>query len=138
MSPGRRPSHGTRPASIRTPPTRATTSPITSSILPRSFITPSSLKECALPRRRARPGRRGLPQVSVRLARHAPAARLPGDEADLEQVRLDDLRQRLRLVVDGGGHRLDADRPAPVHVDDRLEEAAVELVEPAGVHALAR
>src|SRR6185503_12386541 len=39
--------------------------------------------------------------------------------------------------VDGGGDRLEADRPAVVVVDDRAEEAAVEPVEAARVHAFA-
>src|SRR5262249_60239464 len=60
-----------------------------------------------------------------------------GDEADLQQVWLDDLGERLRVVVDRRRHGLDAHGAAAVHVDDGLQEPAVELVEPTRVHALA-
>src|SRR5688572_23026387 len=116
-SPGRRPSPGTRPATMRITPTRATTSPITSSIRPSSFIAPSLLKEGSLPRPRRLSGRRVLPEMSVRLARHAPPARLTGDESDLQKIGLDDLGERLDVVVDGGRHRLDTDGAAAVDVD---------------------
>src|SRR3972149_3084711 len=44
--------------------------------------------------------------------------------------------RRPRLVVDGGGHRLDPYRPAVVLLDNGLEEALVQAVEAAGVHPL--
>src|SRR5438067_4893676 len=139
MSPGSRPIPETRPASRSTTPTTAITTPITISIRPRSDIglasVTASLKERAL----AGASGRWLPlQMRVGLARHAAAARLAGDEPDLEQVRFHDLRECFRLVVDRGRHGLQAHGPALVDVHDGLEEAAVELVEPPGVHALAR
>src|ERR1041384_1847080 len=142
MSPGRRPRPGTRPATSTTTPTSAIPTPSTMSIRPRSCMpdaltAAASFKERALARSRRAPRRRLLAQRRIGLAGHAAAPRLAGDEADLQQVRLHDLRDRLRLVVDRRRHRLQADRPAVVHVDDRLQEAAVELVEPAAVHAFA-
>src|SRR5439155_7080441 len=132
MSPGSRPSNGTRPASTSTTPTRASSAPSAMSALLTSFRR--SLEEAGLAGGRRR---RLLAQVPVRLAGHAPTVRRPHDEADLEEIRLDHLGQRLRLVVDGGGDRFEADRPAAVMVDDRGEEAPVEPVETPHVHALA-
>src|SRR5258705_13497894 len=106
MSPGSRPSQGRRPARTTTIPTTAITSPMTIRARPRSFTTaPSSLKQRALAR--GRPGRRLLAEMRVALAGDPPAARLPGDEADLQEIRLHDLGQRLGVVVDGGRYRLD-------------------------------
>src|SRR6185503_17455966 len=110
--------------------------PITTSDLPRSFMTPSLFKERALPRS-WRWTRRQLSKMSICLARDAPAAGLAGDEADLQQIGLDDLGQRLGVVVDGGGDGLDAHRSTTIYVDDGLQEAPVELVETARVDALA-
>src|SRR5262245_60369739 len=78
-----------------------------------------------------------LAEVAVGFAGHAPAVRGSHDEADLQEIGLDQLRQGLGLVVDGGGDRFEADRAAAVVVDDRGEEAPVEPVEAAGVDALA-
>src|SRR5439155_1362133 len=58
--------------------------------------------------------------------------------ADLEEVGLHELRQRLRLVVDRGGDRLDPDGTALELLDDGLEEPPVESIETAGVDALHR
>src|SRR5690348_10993287 len=114
MSPGRRPM-GRRPAKVSARPTSAITTPSTISMRPKSCMTDVLTRAASL-KQRALAGRGGgrwlLAQVRVGLARHAPAPRLPGDEADLEQVRFHDLRERFGLVVDGGRHRLDADGAA--------------------------
>src|SRR6266850_654143 len=118
MSPGRRPTPATRPASSSTTPTTRITTPITISIRPRSDIrlaSMASLKQGALAGRAA--GRRLALQMRVRLTGHAAAPRLAGDEADLQQVRFHDLRDRFRLVVDRRRHRFQADRPAGVEVE---------------------
>src|SRR5215475_13448241 len=133
MSPGRRPSHGTRPATISSTPTSAMTMPSTMSIRPTScmaasFIAAASFKERSLAGARGTARGRLALQVRVRLASHAAAPRLASDEADLEQVGLHDLRECFRLVVDRGRHRLEAHRPAVVDVHDGLEKAPVELV----------
>src|SRR5262245_58178141 len=132
MSPGSRPSHGTRPARTRTTPATVSNTPSAMSALPTSFR--GSLEEACLSGGRRR---RLLAQVQIRLAGHAPAVRRPHDEADLEEVRLDHLREGLRLVVDGGGDGLEADRATVVVIDDRRQEAPIEPVEAARVHALA-
>src|SRR5258705_2025404 len=142
MSPGRRPRPGTRPATSSTTPTSAITTPSTISIRPSSCIpggltAVASFKERSVPGAGRAPLRQRPLQVRVGLAGHAAAARLAGDEADLQEVGLHDLRDRFRLVVDRRRHRLQADGPAVIDVDDGLEEPAVELVEPSAVHALA-
>src|SRR2546425_3776353 len=124
MSPGSRPIHGTRPAATSTTPTRASSTPNAMSALPTSFRR--SLEETRLSGGRRR---RLLAQVHVRLAGHAAPVRRPHDEADLQEIWLDHLGQRLRLVVDGGGDRLEADPPPLVVVSGRGEEAPVAPVE---------
>src|SRR6185295_3601917 len=140
MSPGRRPMPETRPASSSTTPTTRITIPSTISIRPRSDMgwassSTRSVKQGPLAGRTA--GGWLALQVRVRLAGHAAAPRLARDEADLQQVGFHDFRDRFRLVVDRRRHRLQAHRAAVVDVDDRLQEPAVELVEPPAVHALA-
>src|SRR2546426_6082270 len=132
MSPGSRPIPAPRPASTSTTPTTASSAPRAMSALPTSFR--GSLEETRLARRRRR---WLLAQVQVRLAGHAPPVRCPHDETDLQEIGLDHLGQRFGLVVDGGRDRFETDRPAAVVVDDRGEEAPVEPVEAARVHALA-
>src|SRR5712692_9302382 len=131
MSPGRRPSQGTRPTSIRTSPVRTMSTPSTTSSRPRSPIR-ASLEQSHLTRR-ARG--RLLTEVRVRVARRAPARGGALDEADLQQVRLHHLGQRLAVVVDRGGNRLEADRSAGVVLDDGGEKAPIEPVEPARIDA---
>src|SRR3989442_9803577 len=108
MSPGSRPSHGTRPASTSTTPTRASSAPSAMSALPTSFRR--SLEEAGLARGRCR---RLLAQVQVRPAGHAPTVRRPHDEADLEEIRLDHLGHRLPPLVACGRDRFQADPPPP-------------------------
>src|SRR5438093_13635579 len=123
MSPGRRPSQGTRPATVSSAPTITTTIPSTINVRPRSFTVASSLKR-ERPLGRGRCGGRPLAEVRVRRGHRAPAARLAGDEADLQQVGLDDLRQRLRVVVDGRRDGLEPDRATAVHLEDCLADPA--------------
>src|SRR5437762_7748271 len=131
MSPGRRPSQGTRPTSIRTSPTRTMSPPRTTSSRPRSPMR-ASLEEAHLTRR-ARG--RLLTEVRVRVARRAPARRGSLDEADLQQVRLHHLGQRLAVVVDRGSNRLETDRSAGIVLDDGGKKAPIEPVEPARIDA---
>src|SRR6266850_4685393 len=133
MSPGSRPIHGTRPTSTRTRPTRAIKRPKAMRILPTSF-TESSREQSLLTQGR---GGRLFAQMQVRLAGHPPSVGRAHDEADLQEIGLDHLGQRLGLVVDGGGDRLQTHRSPAVVVDDRPEKAPVEPVEAPGVHALA-
>src|SRR5512132_1896354 len=106
MSPGSRPSQGRRPASRRMTPTTAIRRPKTISSLPTLSIIVFSFEEPALLRGLVL---HGPAEVHVGVAAHPPAGRAAHQEADLQQVRLYQLGQRLRFVVDGGGHRLDAD-----------------------------
>ena len=59
------------------------------------------------------------------------------DEADLQQVRLDDVFERLEVFGQRRGDRVDADRAAAVTFGDRAQERAIEPVEPAFVDAFA-
>src|SRR5512134_562121 len=136
MSPGSRPIHGTRSKNTSTSPRTAITTPSTTSARPSSAIgvIVSLLKEGPLA---GGDGWRLLAEVHVSLARDPAAARLARNEADLQQIWLDDLGQRLGVVVDGGRDRLDADRTPTVDLEDGTEEAAVEPVQAARVDALA-
>ena len=143
MSPGSRPSHDTFPegfpARSRMPPRITINTPNPSRILPRSLI---ALRLAGRRRRTSRAGARAWPPRRDRQAGHARGARTPPrsrarplgaphDVSDLQQEGLDDLGQRLGLVVDRGGDGLEADGPAAVLLDDRGEEPAVQAVEPA-------
>src|SRR5579862_2643903 len=59
-----------------------------------------------------------------------PSARGAGDEAELEKVRLVDVLDRVGLLTERRGERVDADGPAGVLLHDRTEEVAVEALEP--------
>src|SRR5213593_202456 len=131
MSPGSRPIHGTRPASISTMPTTAMTTPPTTRARPMSDM--ASLEEAPLPAWRG--GRLPL-QVQVCLTRHPPARRRADHEADFQEIRLDKLRERLGLVVDRRRDGLDADGAAPVVLDDGGQEPSVEPVEAPAVNTL--
>src|SRR3990170_7585548 len=141
MSPGSRPIHGTFPdkfpSSRNIPPRIIMTTPKPMSNFPSppsSGMPPHPLQwQLPLP-----PRRRGsrIAQVGVGPRGGPPAVGAPHDEADLQEIGLHHLDQRLRLVVDGGGHRLDPYRPAVVLLDNGLEEALVQAVEAAGVHPL--
>src|SRR5262245_21066658 len=130
MSPGKRPRKGTLPPSHSTPPTATSTTPRITSIRPRSAMAAGLLEgELEGPLAGAET------QMPVRRGRRAAAARRPHDEADFEEIGLDQLGQRLSVVVDRRGNRLEPDRTAAVLLDDRLEEAPVEPVQPARVDA---
>src|ERR687891_1843210 len=131
MSPGSRPSHGMRPTSTSSTPTAAIASPSTMSALP--TLTRTSFEEAHLA---GRARGRLLAEMPVRVARHAAAGRRALDEADLQQVRLHHLDERVAIVVDRRGHRLDPDGATPVVVDDRQKEATIEPIEAAGVDTL--
>ena len=65
--------------------------------------------------------------------RHDPAARRALDEPELEEVRLVDVLDRVRLLAEGHGQRGQADRAAVEAVDDRVQERAVGALEPVAV-----
>src|SRR3989304_6328753 len=136
MSPGSRPIHGTFPdkfpSSRNIPPIISMTTPKPMSNFPSppsSGIPPHPLQWQLPPPPRRRGGREAPVGGGPRGA--PPAVGAPHDEADLQQIGLHHLDQRLRLVVDGGGHRLDPHRPPAVLLDDRGEEAAGQPGQPA-------
>ena len=61
---------------------------------------------------------------------HDPAARRALEEAELEQVRLVDVLDRLGLLAERDRERREADRPAAELLDDRAQQLAVEALEP--------
>ena len=50
-------------------------------------------------------------------------------ESELEQVWLDDIHDRILLLADGGGNRVQADRSATIFFDDGLEHSAIEIIQ---------
>src|SRR5262245_11420090 len=102
MSPGRRPRKGTLPPSQSTPPTAISTTPRITTIRPKSAIVPVLLE-----RELERAVSPAVAEMSIGGGRRAPAARGPHDEPDLEKVRLDQLGERLGVVVDGRSDRLE-------------------------------
>ena len=58
------------------------------------------------------------------------------DEADLEQVGLDDVFERISFLAECGSQSFAARRPAVVCVDQGVQERAVQLVEPEFVDPL--
>src|SRR6266699_5783386 len=68
-------------------------------------------------------------EVAVGRGRGAAAARRTREEALLHQEGLVHLLERARILADRRGDRLHADRPALEHLDDRLEDARVHVVE---------
>src|SRR3989442_13992007 len=130
MSPGSRPIHGTRPASISTMPAPGVTAPT----MTRARPTPdrASLEETALPALRG--GRLPL-QMQVCLTGHPPTRRRAHDEADLQEIGLHHLRERLGLVVDRGRDGLDAVRTPAVVLDEGGQESPVEPIATSAVHA---
>src|SRR2546422_1649373 len=131
MSPGSRPIQGTRPASISTMPTTAMTAPTMTRARPTSDMV--SLEEAALPAWRG--GRLPL-QMQVCLTCHPSPRRRSHDEADLQEIGLHQLRERLRLVVDRGRDGFDADGASAVVLDDGAQEPPVEPVETPPVDTL--
>ena len=69
--------------------------------------------------------------------RCAAAARGARDEARFEQVRLDDVFERLGVFGERCGDRRDARGAAAILLDDRPQKGAVEAIEPELVDALA-
>src|SRR5438046_7882820 len=103
MSPGSRPIHGTRPASISTMPTTAMTAPTMTRARPTSDM--ASLEETTLPALRG--GRLPL-QMQVCFTCHPPARRRAHDEADIQAIGLHHLSERLGIIVDRSRDSLDA------------------------------
>ena len=58
------------------------------------------------------------------------AARRPLEEAELQQVRLVDVLDRVGLLAERDGEGRQPDRPAAELERDRLEELAVDALEP--------
>src|SRR5262249_20034399 len=131
MSPGSRPIHGTRPASISPMPTTAMTTPTMTRVRPTSDM--ASLEEATLPAWRR--GRLPL-QVQVSLAGDPPTRRRAHHEADFQKIRLHQLRERLGLVVDRRRDGLDPDGTPAVVLDDGGQETSIQPVEAAAVHTL--
>src|SRR5690554_6765308 len=79
-------------------------------------------------------------KMFVREPGRHPASRGPVEKADLEQVRLDDLFDRVFFFVDGGGDRTQTDRAAIKLLDDRPQQFGVPFVEAIAVdiHAVER
>src|SRR5206468_6017969 len=77
-------------------------------------------------RRRAHPP----PEVRVRERRRDAPLRRAREEALLDEEGLVDVLNRVALLADGRGERVDPDRPAAELVDDGEEEGAVHLIEP--------
>src|SRR4051812_32227370 len=69
------------------------------------------LEQAALARARASAGH-GQSQMLVRPLRDLPPARRPHQESFLDQIRLVDVLQRVAVLGQRCGHRLDADRAA--------------------------
>src|SRR5437763_1644913 len=84
--------------------------------------------------------RGGDAEVFVCEARGGATARRSVEEADLNQVRLDDLFNGVLLLLQGGGHVREADGAALVLLNNHQEELSVHLVEAEGVnlHAIER
>ena len=84
----------------------------------------------------ARPGRlsdgcrSAAPDVRAAELRDHAAARGALDEAELEQVRLVDVLDRVRLLAERDGERREPDRAAVELLDDRAQEVAVDPLEP--------
>src|SRR3990172_1447993 len=91
----------------------------------------SPLPEGALRLRAAT--RRRQAEVLVGAGRGLPAARRPGQEPKLDQVGLVDVLDRVGLLRDRGGNRLEADGAALKLLDDGPQDLVVNLVEAEGV-----
>ncbi len=73
--------------------------------------------------------RRGQPKMGIAATVEAAPACGAGDEAELNEVRLDHVLDRVARLAEAGGQRFDADRPAAVKVGDHRQVAAVHRVE---------
>jgi hypothetical protein len=67
--------------------------------------------------------------VTVRAFRHHAASRRSLEEAELHQVRLHDLLDRVLLLADRSGKRRQANRAAAELVDHDVQDRVVEVVE---------
>ena len=65
--------------------------------------------------------------------RHDPSTGRPLDEAELEQVRLVDVLDRVRLLAQCHRQRREADRASVEALDNRTEERTVRALEPTAV-----
>ena len=82
-----------------------------------------------IPLRRASPRRRRRADVRAAELRDRAPARRALDEAELQQVRLVDVLDRVRLLAERRGERREADRPAVELVGDRAQQLARLAVE---------
>jgi len=75
----------------------------------------------------------GLPPLAGDVApcrwRGLPPLRGSLDEPGLDEIRLMDVLDRAAVLADGDGNGLQAHRPAPELVDDRVQDPPVHLVE---------
>ena len=68
-------------------------------------------------------------KVIIRVARRHASSRRPVEKAELKQVGLDDVHDRVRLFADRGGDGFEAYGPALELANDHFEHATVDLVE---------
>src|SRR5512145_391318 len=74
------------------------------------------------------------PQVFVCAGSRDAAARCAIEESGLNQERLVNVLNRVFFLMDRCGQAVEADRTAAEFFDDRAQQPAIELVEPAIVH----
>src|SRR5437868_5152260 len=74
------------------------------------------------------------PEVLVGLCRGHAASRRPVEEPDLDQERLVDILERVPLLAHRRGKAAHANRPPVEFIDDRAEQAPIDLVEAVLVH----
>src|SRR5438046_2116826 len=129
------------------PPGRAVRPEAASSVGPIAIHYWASLRPCLgtaiAPRRRARfrqtllkeavgaVVRGGGPDVLAAELRHDPAARRPLQEAELEQIRLVDVLDRVGLLAERDRKGGEPDRAAVESLHHRAQESAVDPLEPA-------
>src|SRR4051794_40986287 len=73
-------------------------------------------------------------EVRAAVLRDDAAARRALDEAELEQVRLVDILDRVGLLTERNGERREADRAAAEALDDRAQQLAVDAFQTELVH----
>src|SRR6266540_6207691 len=76
---------------------------------------------------------RGAQLLPAKLGHHA-AARRALEEAQLQEVRLVDVLDRVLLLAERNRQGREADRPAAELPEDRAEQLAVDSLEPVAVH----
>src|SRR4029453_8910221 len=67
-------------------------------------------------------------------ARRATAARRALEETDLDEIRLVDLLERLTVLTHGRGKRREPHRTATELLQDRREDATIDLIEAVPIH----